>query len=50
MQKIYTSLIWNIQIEHAAKKVQRTEVYKVEHIVAMKINNLNVSRIYFNDL
>ena len=70
MQKIYVSLIWKIQIAHAAKKkiqrevtiwsaekksvhtveVQTTEVYKVEHIAAIKINITNVNRIYFNDL
>ena len=62
MQKIYTSLIWKIQIAHAAKKrssekftnwsveVQITEVHKVEHIAAIKINIPNVSRIYFNKL
>ena len=69
MQKIYTSLIWKIQIAHAAKirsseklqygaqkksvhtvEVQITEVHKVEHIAAIKINMTNVNRIYFNDL
>ena len=69
MQKIYISLIWKIQIAHAAKKrsrkkftiwsaeksvhtveVQKTEVHKVEHIAAIKINIPNVNCIYFNDL
>ena len=66
MQKIYVSSIWKIQIAHAAKKkiqreatiwsaekkafIQTTEVYKVEHIAAIKINITNVNRIYFNDL
>ena len=31
-------------------EVQTTEVHKVEHIAAIKINITNVNRIYFNDL
>ena len=31
-------------------EVQTTEVHKVKHIAAIKINIPNVNRIYFNDL